>query len=260
MKKFLTLFFTVACVTAVTAQDSTAVEPTPVASTTKTTKAPKAKKDWSQVNLGRRANDHFMLQLGYNAWSSMPDTINTKGLPRTFNMYFMFDFPFKSDPRWSVGIGAGLGTDNMFFDKTDIDITGRKANTLGFYNVSDTNHFKKYKLATTFAEIPVELRYVLNPENSNKSWKLAVGAKIGTLLSAQTKGKNLQNRAGNTINAYTDKEKSKRYFNGTRLAATLRAGYGNLGLWGSYQINSFIKEGQGPDVRPFQIGISLSGL
>ena len=248
MKKLLTLFITVACVTSLTAQDSTVTAPK------------KKKRDWSKVSLGNRANDHFMMQLGYNGWAQKPDTINTKGLSRSFNIYFMFDFPFKSDPRFSIGIGAGVGTDNVFFKNTDIDITGRRSNKLGFKNVADTNHFKKYKLATTFAELPVELRFVANPENSNKSWKIAVGGKIGTLLSASTKGKTLQNKNGNTINAFTQKEKAKRFFNSTRLSLTGRLGYGNLGIYGTYQLNAFIKEGFGPDIRPFQIGITLSGL
>lgn len=252
MKKLLILFLIVASASSLTAQDSTV--------TTTVTPAKKKKKDWSKVSLGNRANDHFMMQLGYNGWSQKPDTLNTKGLSRSFNMYFMFDFPFKSDPRFSIGIGAGFGTDNMFFKNTEIDITGRNANKLGFKNVADTNHFKKYKLATTYAEAPVELRFVANPENSNRSWKIAIGGKIGTLLSASTKGKTLQNRNGNTINAYTQKEKAKRFFNGTRLAVTGRVGYGNLGIFGSYQINNFIKDGSGPDVRPFQMGIVLSGL
>ena len=211
--------------------------------------------------MSNRPNDHFLLQLGYNGWAQKPDTVQTKGFSRSFNIYFMFDFPFKTDPRFSVGIGAGFGSDNIFFSKTIIDISGRNNNaTLNFKNVADTNYFKKYKLNTTFLEAPVELRFAANPANSNKSWKLAVGAKIGTMLSAHTKGKNLLTKTGSTINTFTTKEKSKRYFNGTRLAVTGRISYGVIGVYGSYQVNSFIKEGFGPDVRPFQIGLTISGL
>lgn len=249
MKKLLTLFIVLTAATAVMAQDSTV-----------TTASTKKKKDWSKINLSNRPNDHLMLQLGYNGWAQRPDTINTKGVPRSFNVYFMFDLPFKTDPRFSVGIGAGIGSDNMYFDKTEIDITGRRADKLGFRNVADTNHFKRYKLNTTYLEAPVELRFAANPENTNHSWKFAVGGKVGTLLSAYVKGKTLENKAGNTVNAYTLKEKSKRYFNSTRLSVTGRISHGALGLYGSYQVNAFIKEGYGPDVRPFQIGLSISGL
>jgi hypothetical protein len=249
MKKFLTLFIALVSLTAVMAQDSTV-----------TTATTKKKKDWSKVSLSNRPNDHLMIQLGYNGWAQRPDTINTKGVPRSFNVYFMFDLPFKTDPRFSVGIGAGIGSDNMYFDKTEIDITGRRGDRISFRNVADTNHFKRYKLNTTYLEAPIELRFAANPENTNKSWKFAVGGKVGTMLSAYVKGKTLENKAGNTVNAYILKEKSKRYFNGTRLSVTGRISHGALGLYGSYQVNAFIKEGYGPDVRPFQIGISLSGL
>jgi hypothetical protein len=245
MKKLFTLITALALFGSLAAQDTT---------------APKKKRDWSQINLGNRPNDHFLIQLGYNGWSSMPDTINTRGFSRSFNMYFMFDFPFKTNPHFSVGIGVGFGSDNVFFEKTYIDISGRTNNTLTFKNLADTNHFKKYKLNTTFLEAPVELRFAANPVTPNKSWKVALGAKVGTMLSAHTKGKNFQTKSGGTINTFTQKEKAKRFFNGTRLSVTGRISYGIIGIYGAYQINSFIKEGMGPDVRPFQIGLTLSGL
>ena len=254
MKKLFTLFLALASVYSLSAQDSTKT------ATPATTAPAPAKKDWSKVNLSNRPNDHFMIQIGYNGWTQTPDTVNFKGVPRSFNMYFMFDFPFKSSPRFSVGIGAGLGTDNVYFDKMTIDITGRTSNGLTFKNVADTNYFKKYKLMTTYVEAPIELRFAANPVNPNKSWKAAIGAKIGTMLAASTKGKNLLNKNGGTVNAHIQKEKAKRYFNSTRLAVTGRISKGVFGLYGQYQINNFIKEGFGPDVRPFQIGITISGL
>jgi hypothetical protein len=220
----------------------------------------KQKLNINQLKLANRSKDHLLVQVGFDGWSGMPDTINNSGLARSFNMYFMFDFPFKTNPRFSAAIGVGIGSNNMYFKDTYIDITGRDANRLGFQDVSDADHFKKYKLTTTFLEAPIELRYVANPERPGKSWKGAVGIKVGTMLSATTKGKNLLNSAGQNINSYTLKEKSKKYFNTTRFNATARVGYGNISLYGAYQINAFIKEGFGPDVRPFSIGITLSGL
>ncbi|MCU0388059.1 MAG: hypothetical protein MUE71_05585, partial [Chitinophagaceae bacterium] len=91
--------------------------------TTKTTKKTK-KTDWSKISIGDRANDHFMFQFGYDGWVSVPDSINTSGMGRFLNMYLMLDMPFKTDPRWSVGIGAGIGSSSIFFDKTSIDLKG----------------------------------------------------------------------------------------------------------------------------------------
>ena len=53
---------------------------------------------------------------------------------------------------------------------------------------------------------------------------------------------------------------SKNFFNGTRLAGTARIGYGHVSLFGQYSITSFIKDGRGPAIHPYSIGITLSGL
>jgi hypothetical protein len=223
------------------------------------TTAKKTKKDWSKVNLTGRANDHFMVQFGYDGWAQAPDTIRTKGFGRFLNIYFMLDLPFKADPRFSAGIGVGVGSSNIFFDKQEAQIAGN-TQQLEFKDVADTNHFKKFKLSTSWAEIPLELRFVANPENTNKSFKVALGAKIGTMINAHTKGKNLQNSSGNTINNYIMKENSKRYFNNFRFAATARVGYGPFGIYGAYQVTSLIKDNEGPQVRPYSIGMTISGL
>jgi len=211
-----------------------------------------------KVNLAGRPNDHILIQLGITNWAKKPDSINTKGLSRSFNMYFMFDFPFKSNPRISVAIGPGIGTDNIFFSKTYVDI--KQNATLLFQDVSDTNHFKKFKLATAWLEAPLELRYSSNPATPNKSYKFAIGIKGATLLNAHTKGKDWRNKANQTLISYTQKENSKRFFNTTRFLATARFGWGPFTLYGSYQLNPLFKEGLAPDVRPYSIGLTLSGL
>jgi hypothetical protein len=210
-------------------------------------------------NLTGRANDHFLLQLGMTNWAGIPDSINTKGLSRSFNVYFMFDFPFKSNPRLSVGIGAGIGTDNIYFDKTYVGIKDITS-TLRFQDVSDTNHFKKYKLTTAILEAPLELRFSSKPETPNKSVKAAIGIKAGVLLAAHTKGKTWQNKTGGTLLAYTEKQSDKHFFNSNRFVGTARIGYGVFSVFATYQLNTLFKTGLGPDVRPYTIGLTLSGL
>jgi len=224
----------------------------------------KKKKDWSKVKLTGRANDHLMMQFGYTGWSGKPDSINTNGFPRSFNMYIMLDMPFKSDPRFSIAAGPGFGTDNIFFEKTNVLIANHEVNTLRFKNVSDTNNFNKYKLTTAYFEIPLELRFCLNPENTNKSFKVALGIKGGFLLDAHTKGKEWQDKNGNTLKGYSvpyiQKEKDKYFFNNTRFAGTFRIGYGLISAFTTYQLNTFVKDGLGPKVKPWTVGLGISGL
>ncbi len=261
MKRIVLLFSSLLLVAASFAQkqpvDSTAkkaLATKPAAPTT----TPK-KKDWSKVNLGNRANDHFLVQLGYDGWAQIPDTIHTKGFSRSLNVYLMYDFPFKTDPRFSVGVGVGIGSSNIFFNKQEVGVESLNAG-LPFPDKSQTDHFKKYKLVSTYAEAPVELRFVADPEHNSKSWKAAVGIKVGTLLDVHTKGKTLQSSTGTTLNNYIQKEASKRFFNATKLAGTARIGYGHISLFGQFQINNFIKDGLGPNVHPFSLGITFSGL
>jgi hypothetical protein len=217
------------------------------------------KKKKEPINLSNRPNDHFLLQYGYAGWAGVPDTVNTGGFSRSFNFYLMLDLPFKTSPKLSIGIGVGIGSDAIKFKKTYIGIK-EKTTTLAFRDVSDTNYFKKAKLATAYLEAPVEFRYTANPLNSDKSFKFAIGLKTGLLINAHTRYKTLQNKAGATIDDYSIKESSKRFFNTTRLVGTARVGLGHFSLFGNYQITTLFKEGVTADIRPFTIGLTISGL
>jgi hypothetical protein len=205
------------------------------------------------------SKDHFMLQIGGAQWQNMPDSIRTRGFSRTFNAYLMMDFPFRTNPKFSVALGPGIATDHIFLNKQRAEIAGTST-SIRFRNLADTTHFKKFKVATAFLEVPVELRFTSNPEFSSKSFKMAIGAKIGTMLGAWTKGKTLQNSGGNTVNDYIEKQKSKRYFNTTRLSLMGRVGYGNFTLFTTYALTPVFKEGVGPKMNALSFGLTLSGL
>jgi hypothetical protein len=242
MKKIFLLSLSTLLITSIFAQDSIV--------------APAKKKP---INLSGRANDHFLLQFGYTGWAGTPDSVNPSGFSKSINVYFMFDFPFKTSPKMSIGIGAGVSTDNITFKETFVGIK-EVTSVFQIKDVSDTTHFKKTKLGTAYFEAPIELRYTANPLHSDNSFKFALGVKVGLLMAAKTKNKELQDRNDNTLNPYTMKEISKHYFNTTRLSAHARIGYGHFSLYGSYQLTALFKEGVAAQIRPFSIGLTLSGL
>ena len=214
-----------------------------------------------QIKLPNRAADHFMIQLASNFWNGTADSVSgfLKGLNRSANAYVMIDKPFKNSPKFSAGIGIGVGTANIYFKNMEVKI-GALTPKLPFIRTDTGNHYKKYKLATAFLEIPLELRFSSNPETPNKSFKGAIGIKAGTLLNAHTKGKGLENAGGAKINSFTVKESSKSYFNTTRISLTARAGYGIFSVFGAYGITNIFKDGVAPVTRLGQIGITVSGL
>jgi hypothetical protein len=242
MKKILSLCLGACIVFSVSAQD---------------TPEKKTKKK-ETINLANRANDHFLVQLGYTGWSGIPDSITKSGLSKSINVYFMLDYPFKTNPKLSIGIGAGVGSDHITFTKTYVGIKDLTT-AIRFTNQSDTNNFKKTKLATAYLEAPLELRFSADPLNG-KGFKAAIGIKVGTLINAHTRNTKFQSKSGTSLNDYTMKEASKKFFNKNRISAMARFGYGHFTLYGAYQITTLFKDGSGPQVRPYSVGITLSGL
>src|SRR4051812_13561037 len=196
IKKYLLVTLLIISAFVVHAQQDTTVKPSVAAPATTTPK----KKSWDKLDISNRPNDHLMIQYGYDSWGSVPDSINTSGFSRHFNIYGMLDKPFKSNPHISIGFGLGIGSSNIFFQDVYVNLKS-PTTTLPFTDVSqsDVNHYKKYKLTTVFAELPVELRLVGNPVTPDKGFKAALGFKVGTLLDQHTKGKNAINASGSTI-------------------------------------------------------------
>jgi hypothetical protein len=246
MKKILSLIACTLFVTVLFAQDTTIVAP------------PKKK---PTVSLNGRSNDHFLVQFGYAGWANSPDSVSSKtaGFSKAFNVFLMFDFPFRTNPRLSMAFGPGIATDHIVFTETHVgirDVTAR----IPFTDRSDTNHFHKTKIATAYAEAPIEFRYTADPFNSGNSFKAAIGVRVGALLDAHTRNTKAETRNDNSAQDGKMKEASKQFFNKTRFVATARLGYGHFTLFGSYQLNPLFEDGKGPQVKPFAIGLTLSGL
>lgn len=248
-------------------QDSTSALTKALANAPQPAKPPKAvkpgKKDWSATAVKldpKRSQDHFMFELGYNNWAGAQDSMNIQGFNRSANFYFMYAWPFKTDVRLSIAAGIGIGSDNVFFHDQEVLVAAYNNQTLAFPDESNEAHYKKYKLVTTYLEIPVELRFSLDPEHMDKSWKFAVGTKVGLMLSAYTKGKDWENPGGGPVGNYIQKESSKEFFNTAEFTPTFRVSKGYIGVFGQIHLNSLIKTSAGPAVFPWAAGIVLSGL
>jgi len=214
-----------------------------------------------KIDISSRPGDHLMIQFSSDHWTGMPDSISShqSGFSKGFNAYLMLDKPFKTSPKFSLGLGIGIGSSNISFKNMNIDVKS-SGTQLPFIATDSSNHFKKYKLSLSYLEVPLEFRYSSNPLSSNKSWKFAIGGKVGTLINAHTKGKDLQNKNNSLISSYIQKENSKKYFNGTRFMGTARVGYGIFSLFGAYQLNNVLKDAAGAPMKLYQVGITLSGL
>jgi hypothetical protein len=223
--------------------------------------ATKGKKDWSKVKVDpRKSQDHVMVELGYDNWVGSTDSMNISGLNHSENVYFMYAWPFKSDARLALAAGVGLGSSNIYFAHQEVLVYQSSNQTLAFPDEAGSQHYKKYKLTTTYLEFPVEFRFSLDPEHMDHSWKFAIGAKLGLMLSAYTKGKTLLRSDGSVLGNYTVKYSSKQFFSTAEFTPTIRVSKGVIGFFAQIHANPLIKGSAGPPVFPISGGIVLSGL
>lgn len=205
------------------------------------------------------SKDFFMLHLSYDGWNQAETDITTK-FNRGIGAYINYDFPLagKEDNKFSFAIGIGVSSSNIYFDKM-IPTLKTSSESLSFVEKDSTT--KNYKLNTAYLEAPLELRFYSNPFNRNKGFKIAIGAKIGYNVSTALKYKSeVQLTGTDTRYLMTEKEKSMRFTNQWKFAPTFRIGYGNFSVFGSYNVTTLFKEGRGPEITPFQIGLCISGL
>lgn len=202
------------------------------------------------------SRDYVMFQLTYENWAKTPDSVKIGGIGRGFNAYLCYDFPI-SKSNFSFAAGLGIGTSNIYFND-QLAVMNTSANAIRFANVdtaADVDLYKKSKLTTAYLEAPFELRFFSDKENRNLGFKVAVGMKVGVLLGAHTKNKNTV--AGPAI---VEKTSTKRYIQSWRFAPTVRVGWGNFSVYGSYNLSPLFNNSQGPEVFPYSVGICISGL
>ena len=119
-------------------------------------------------------------------------------------------------------------------------------NQISFQVEDDGTVYDKNKLKTTFLEVPV--LFTLTP-GRRKGVYLSGGWYGGILINSKQK---LKTESG-------EKTKTKDDFNLNKFRYGLvgRVGVGPIAFYAQYSLNNLFKDGQGPELRPFNIGVTL---
>ncbi len=208
----------------------------------------------TKTKVQKPSRDFVMLQLTYNGWANAPDSIKLAGFSRGFNGYLCYDFPIGKS-KFSFAAGVGISASNYYFknQRVVINDTGSAA----VVRFDDTTGYKRSKLTVAYLQAPFELRFFGNKENRNMGFKAAIGLQVGTLMGAHVK--NNYTIPGTSTKAI-DKTSTKRFVNSWNFAATMRLGWGNFSLFGSYNLTTLYKEFQGPQFTPYSFGLCITGL
>lgn len=211
---------------------------------------------WAQSGASPDLPGALRIQIGTNNLMDSPSSMDL-GIwgSKTFNAYYLFAMPI-GESRFSFHPGFGIGTDKFSWD-ADVTLQrdGSQIEVVPL-EVSEFGEVSKSKLATTFFDVPFELRFHLNKDDFKRSIKFAVGGKIGILMSSHTKVKFEVDGENQTL-----KVKDQFELNRFRYGLQGSMGIGGFNIYYYYSLNEFFKSDAGPEntaPNHSQIGVSLN--
>jgi hypothetical protein len=170
-----------------------------------------------------------------------------------------------------LGLVTGLGMEirSYHFDH-NVSLVGGDEEIQGYFN--DGIYISKSKLAVTYLSLPFLLEYQTNSYRNRNSFHISAGMVFGLRIGSHTKLKfEEKNKEYLLLDPITGdpayvktspnrkryKEFGSFHLNPLKADAMFMIGWGWVNLYATYSITTLFKEGQGPELYPFSIGISL---
>ncbi|UJP65146.1 porin family protein [Mongoliitalea daihaiensis] len=207
----------------------------------------------------------LFVEFGLNVLNNRPSELNTRLMrSRTFNAYYQLPINlFGEGSGFTFNPGLGLGVDkfnftnrrNLFNNPEVGPNSSRLLDVTTVYGEDITVQSNNFTV--TYFDVPLEFRYHFNTRNYNKSFKIALGAKVGYALKAQTKVR------FSDENELTRQIKDRQSFgiNPFRYGIYTRIGSGGFNVWAHYALNSLFEADLGPfgtEASQFNFGISVA--
>lgn len=213
-------------------------------------------------NRTHKFNGHWAgVELGVNGYVTNNFNTDIKGQYDFLNLKYeksievninFFEQNFNLiDDKFGVLTGLGLRWNNYRF--ADNIILDSDAPTIEGY--ADNSHdWRKSKLVANYLTLPVLFEYQTNRFSRRNSFHVATGMVMGWRYATHTKMLYFDN------GRQKPKQRDSFHLRPFRYDATLRAGWGIINLYATYSLNSLFKEGRGPELYPFSIGITLANF
>jgi outer membrane protein with beta-barrel domain len=181
---------------------------------------------------------------------------------KTARIYYQYEMPIMKSG-FTFNPGIGISDERYAFDGpfTLVDSVGSNAvELIGVDQIfaTPTNPIEvtKSKFSALYLDIPVELRWHLDKNNLQKSFKLAIGARGGIRLGGKTKVK-FNNADGDTriVKVKEDFELTK-----FRFGVYGRMGLGSFSIYYYQSITELFEKDKGPiemnNAIPWQVGVT----
>lgn len=153
-----------------------------------------------------------------------------------------------------LGMFTGLGISWNNYRIGNDFLLEKGVNQIASTPVTEAN-LRKNKLTITWVNLPLMLEYQTRGADGDQSFFMSAGINIGARIGSYTKQVYFPN---------DDREKRRSrddfYLNPFRYDLQLRLGYGKLGIFATYSLNTLFRQNRGPELHPFSVGLRLVDL
>lgn len=197
------------------------------------------------------SDDQVALDFNYDYWLNIPKGIKTSLFTLSSNVHIMFPIVGKHS-NLCLAAGIGLGTYNIKSNAQLLD-----TNDVSYYSIiPDSVEFTRNKLALSYIDFPLEIRFRTNPSPEGRSFKIYIGIKAGVLLSSHTKYKGED--FSNTDELLKYKKFNIKNLTPYRYGITAKIGYGKFMINCFYSLSGLLDKDRGPEITPISIGITCN--
>lgn len=197
--------------------------------------------------------DRVLVDVYHNNWLHHNPSLKTKWYSRGIAISYNHSFSIVKD-KFAFSMGAGVSNHNFYTNSyfsnvvhPDTNITNRSYTKTTAYDESAKP--KSNKLAVTYLDIPVELRFFGKKNEKGHQFKFFVGARAGYKYDIHSRMKNSTGKYKDFI--YPNAEK-------WRYGMHFKVGYGRVFMYGFYSLNTVFQENYGESLRPVSLGLSYT--
>ncbi len=210
-------------------------------------KKPKFNGHWSGFELGINGLTNKEGSLSMPAGYSFLDLRYEKSTNVRLNL---FEQNFNISGQ-KLGLVTGLGFEwnnfrlrqhNMKIDRNAEVFTAVRA---------DEKAYVKNKIVISYLNAPLMLEFQTNPKSNSDSFHLSAGI-IGGLRIGSFQKMEYENGK-----KQTEKQHDDFFINPFKADALLKIGWGKLNLYGTYSLTPLFRDGKGPELYPFSVGLAL---
>lgn len=208
--------------------------------------------DWAMVGMFHIGANGYL----HNNQIGLPSQYQAMELDYSRSKSLGFDFMIRGLDLFNkrVYFSPGIGLDwNKYHFKDKQQKLSTQNDTVLFV-VDSSVTYDKYKLRTTYLQVPVLLGFRLG-NLDKKVVNVQVGAIGGYNIGALTKSKYAVDGT-----KYKDKVRDDYNVNPFKLDAVARISFGDIGLFGRYSFTSLFEESKAPTITPFTVGLSFGSL